>query len=72
MPDSPEQDEGIQSPHDRLVNLTLQQIEAARYLFERLSHVLNTQQAKNLIDIANDVATTAPDPLVGDEDRQFD
>lgn len=34
-PDSvPERDESIQSPHDRLLNLTLQQIEAARSLIE--------------------------------------
>jgi len=32
QPSSPERDEVIQSPHDRLVNLTLQQIEAARSL----------------------------------------
>jgi len=41
QPGSPERDEAIQSPHDRLVNLTLQQIEAARSLIQNhLPHEL--------------------------------
>ena len=72
-----ERSEGVQSPYDRLVNRTLQQIDSARSLLEfhlpkellehlKLSRSFPGHQAKNLLDTIRTYVMSV-NPIVGEE-----
>jgi hypothetical protein len=56
-------DERIQSPHDRLINQTLQQLDAARAL---LARVMQPQRARDVLDTIR-VYLMSVNPVVGEE-----